>query len=65
MPENKPIYKDSGMWAIYEEDLKTLIVQQEYGETLKQFICRYLNKLMSEGEQHVTEDILWKLSMKE
>lgn len=40
LPENRPLYKDSGLWQIRSDDMEQVLYQQEGNETLLQFIER-------------------------
>lgn len=41
LPENRPLYKDSGLWQIWDhEDWNDVLYQQELNETFKEFIRR-------------------------
>lgn len=40
IPENRPMYKDSGLWQIRTDDMEDVIYQQEYNETFFDFIKR-------------------------
>lgn len=41
MPENRPLYKDSGLWSVYTDDFDIPIISQNPNESLKDFIVRY------------------------
>ncbi|SEC67357.1 hypothetical protein SAMN04489761_3467 [Tenacibaculum sp. MAR_2009_124] len=57
LPENRPLYKDSGLWEIRTHDMDTIILQQDSGETLCGFIIRYLKSL----DQNDLDGVLWNL----
>lgn len=40
MPENRPIYKDSGLWQIRSDDMEDVVFQQTINEGLFEFIQR-------------------------
>lgn len=39
-PENKPLYKDSGLWQMRSDDMVAIIVQQGVNESFNDFIGR-------------------------
>jgi len=39
LPENHPFYKDSGLWQMRSDDMKTVLVQQKHNESLSSFIA--------------------------
>ena len=46
LPENMPIYKDSGAWNIYkDETLKKELYHQKTNETLKLFLIRIISDI--------------------
>ena len=40
MPENKPLYKDSGLWQLRTDDMNDVILQQASNESDNDFIER-------------------------
>ena len=40
MPENRPLYKDSGSWQIRSDDMEEVLYQQDVNEDFFQFITR-------------------------
>ena len=40
MPQNRVLYRDSGLWRIYAEDFRTILFQQTANEDFDQFIRR-------------------------
>lgn len=40
LPENKPLYKDSGLWQIRSDDMEDVIFQQYVNESFFNFIAR-------------------------
>jgi len=40
LPENKPLYKDSGLWQLRSDDMKDVIVQQRVNESNNDFLLR-------------------------
>lgn len=40
LPENKPIYKDSGLWQMRSDDMEDLIIQQGVNESDDSFLSR-------------------------
>jgi len=48
MPQNKPLYKDSGLWQIRSDDMQYVVLAQNVDESLKGFIIRYLEMLNKE-----------------
>lgn len=45
LPQNRPLYKDSGLWQIRTDDMEDVFIQQNTNETLRGFIIRYLEFL--------------------
>ena len=41
LPHNRPLYKDSGLWTIYDDDFETPILEQTASEDFRQFLIRY------------------------
>ena len=50
LPENRPLYKDSGLWQIRTDDMEDIFMQQNVNETLRGFIIRYLEWLDEFGQ---------------
>lgn len=40
LPENRPLYKDSGLWTIYDDNDNSIIYQNA-NETFRNFLIRY------------------------
>ncbi len=40
LPENKPLYKDSGLWQLRSDDMEKVIIQQEVNEPIADFLSR-------------------------
>lgn len=40
LPENRPLYKDSGLWQVRSDDMEDVLYQQDVNETFLQFINR-------------------------
>lgn len=53
LPQNRPLYKDSGLWQIRTDDMENIYMQQNCNETLRGFIIRYLEWL--EENEDITE----------
>ncbi len=62
LPQNRPIYKDSGLWAIRTDDMENEYMDQKCNETFKDFIIRYIEWLM-EFEKDDIEELMWNLSI--
>ena len=62
LPENQPLYKDSGLWQIRTDDMENVIMGQNANETLRGFILRFYDSL---DERNQTYIILVDLSCKE
>lgn len=46
LPENRPLYRDSGLWQVRSDDMEEVLYQQESDETFLQFINRvYIGSL--------------------
>lgn len=41
LPENAPLYKDSGLWQVRTDDMQEVIAQQTANESFEDFIRRY------------------------
>ena len=50
LPQNRPLYKDSGLWQIRTDDMEDVFIQQNVTETLRGFIIRYLEWLDEFGQ---------------
>ena len=46
LPENRPLYKDGGLWAIRSDNMENIYMAQNSNETLKDFIIRYIEWLL-------------------
>lgn len=44
LPENRPLYKDSGLWQIRTDDMEKVLYQQEVNESFDDFIKRCHSK---------------------
>lgn len=42
-PENRPLYKDSGLWQMRSDDMQDVLVQQKVNESDAEFIERCKN----------------------
>ena len=40
LPENRPLYKDSGLWQIRSDDMRIVIFEQNVNDTFEEFIGR-------------------------
>ena len=45
LPENRPLYKDSGRWQIRSDDMDDVICQQQVNESFKEFLFRYSKEI--------------------
>lgn len=45
LPENAPLYKDSGSWQVRSDNMEEVICQQEVNESFYEFIARYEKQL--------------------
>lgn len=50
LPQNRPLYKDSGLWQVRTDDMGNVFMQQNCNETLRGFIIRYLEWLDEFGQ---------------
>lgn len=50
LPQNRPLYKDSGLWQVRTDDMESVFIQQRSSETFRQFIIRYIEFLNEHGE---------------
>lgn len=53
LPQNRPLYKDSGLWQIRTDDMENVLIDQNCNETLRGFIIRYLEWI--EEYEDITE----------
>lgn len=44
IPQNRPLYKDSGRWQIRTDDMEDVIFEQGVNESFFDFILRAYNK---------------------
>lgn len=42
LPENRPIYKDSGLWQVRTDDMEDIYMNQKSNESFKDFLIRYI-----------------------
>ena len=61
LPENRPLYKDSGLWQIRTDDMENVFIDQNCNETLRGFILRYLDWL-DDIDKEAVNDIWLSLS---
>lgn len=40
LPENRPLYKDSGIWQIRSDDMEDVLFEQDVNESFEAFIRR-------------------------
>jgi len=45
LPENTPLYKDSGLWQIRSDDMENVLCQQEVNESFEAFLKRHKSDL--------------------
>ena len=45
LPENTPLYKDSGLWQFRTDDMENVIIDQNHNENFRDFILRYIELL--------------------
>ena len=60
LPENKPLYKDSGSWQIRSDDMETVIFQQGVNESFRSFLIKYIQTF--ENDFDLYEDFLIRIS---
>jgi len=46
--DNRPLYRDSGLWQLRSDDMEEVLIQQENNESFLDFIKRCKNYLGSE-----------------
>lgn len=61
LPQNRPLYKDSGLWQIRTDDMENVFIEQNCNETLRGFILRYLYWL-DDIDKEAVNDIWLDLS---
>ena len=50
LPQNRPLYKDGGLWQVRTDDMEDVFMHQNCNETLRGFIIRYLEWLDEFGQ---------------
>lgn len=48
LPENRPLYKDSGAWQVRSDSMIQVLLQQNSSETFREFIIRYCKTLAND-----------------
>lgn len=48
LPQNRPLYKDSGLWQIRSDDMEEVLFQQTSDETFENFIIRCCQALKND-----------------
>lgn len=61
LPQNRPLYKDSGLWQVRTDDMENVLIDQNCNETLRGFILRYLDWL-DDIDKEAVNDIWLSLS---
>ena len=53
LPENKPLYKDSGLWQLRSDDMDEVIIQQHSEESDEAFLekCREIQREKERNER--------------
>lgn len=59
LPQNMPLYKDSGLWSVRDEGLETIYCAQDITETFRDFILRYFKRF--ESDETVMTDLSFYL----
>lgn len=49
LPQNRPLYKDSGLWQIRSDNMEDVIFCQSCDESLRDFIIRYAATLSNDN----------------
>lgn len=44
IPENRPLYKDSGLWTVRTDDMEFVLFEQDSNETFFDFIKRVYDR---------------------
>lgn len=55
LPENRPLYKDSGLWHVRTDDMHDVLVYQAANETFRDFVVKYLNWMEMYEPDNATE----------
>ena len=58
LPQNIPLYKDSGLWMFRADDMEDVLCQQEVNESLRNFVIRYFKT------HEENNDVMTDLSIK-
>jgi len=53
LPENRPLYKDSGLWQVRSDNMEEVLFEQEVNESLREFIIRYHDSLRDDESVQV------------
>lgn len=61
LPQNQPLYKDSGLWQIRTDSMEDVVLQQRVDESFRDFIIRYVTIL--EGNYDVVSDLYLAITM--
>ena len=64
LPENRPLYKDSGLWQIRTDDMEDVVIDQNNSESFREFIFRYI-ELLNEFDKEAYIYFMTELSFKE
>lgn len=59
LPQNIPLYKDSGLWMFRSDDMEDVLMTQEPDETFRDFIIRYFTQF--ENNDDVMVDLAIKV----
>ncbi len=65
LPENAPLYKDSGLWQVRTDDMQEVIAQQTANESFEDFIRRYSDAVSIAHEQIKSEAAMEKIEIAE
>lgn len=59
LPQNIPLYKDSGLWMFRSDDMEDVLCCQEVNESFREFVIRYFKGF--ENDENVITDLALKL----
>jgi hypothetical protein len=60
LPQNRPLYKDSGLWQVRTDDMESVIAQQKHDDTFREFIIRYCEYLVGEDKIYFETELMLK-----
>lgn len=59
LPQNVPLYKDSGLWMFRSDNMEEVICTQGANESFRDFVIRYFKTF--ENDENVMQDLAIKM----